>query len=68
MRGNMDVRLHDPVTGKTTVVMLSAERHETLFIDVGVAHKVTATTGGAVLLVLASSPGVKTDDFLCEIP
>ncbi len=68
VHGKINVHLYDPHTKEQVVVALSSKRPEILFVDTGVAHKVIAKTDGAVLLVLANSPGIQADDFPCEIP
>ena len=46
---------------------MDSEKHTVLYIRKGIAHKVVSESDEAILLVNATAPGIKRDEFFYEV-
>jgi len=69
MHGSCEVMLRraSGTAGEIETHTLSANAHNGIYIWLGVVHKVTAKSDGAVILVIANSPNTLEDEFYCDV-
>ena len=65
--GNFEVHLENPKTEEYEIIDLQSDAHVALLIKTNIAHKVVSKTDRAVLLVVASAPNIKKDEFYFEL-
>ena len=61
--GKFIVDLEDIKTNKRKSISIQPNKYPIVFIPKRISHKVTAQTNNAVLLVLATSPGIRNDEY-----